>query len=257
MTSAGPPQGWQRPSVNDRDHLHNGREGPTRAARIKARAVLIDLDGTLVDSLPDIAYAANSMRLELGLPALPVAHIASYVGKGVDVLVHRALTETMDGEASPEVFKQGKESFERSYSEVNGNESRVYPGVQQALQELQRKRLPLACVTNKPRSFTLQLLERTNLKAVFAAIVSGDDTRRKKPDAEPMLHACNLLGTEPADATVVGDSENDVLSARAAGCRVIVVETGYNEGKSLLELDADAIVPTLLHAARLIEPLSA
>ncbi len=94
------------------------------------------------------------------------------------------------------------------------------------------------------------------MKAAFAAIVSGDDTRRKKPDAEPMLHACKLLGTAPADAIVIGDSENDVLSARAAGCRVIVVETGYNEGKSLLDLDADAIVPTLLHAARLIEPHS-
>ena len=242
MTAAGPPQGR--------------REGPTRTARFRARAVLIDLDGTLVDSLPDIACAANSMRVELGLPALSVARIASYVGKGVDVLVHRALTETMDGEASPEVFQQGKQSFERFYTEVNGNESRVYPGVHQALQELQRNGVPLACVTNKPRSFTLLLLERTNLKAAFAAIVSGDDTRRKKPDAEPMLHACKLLGTAPASATVIGDSENDVLSARAAGCRVIVVETGYNEGKSLSDLNADAIVPTLLHAARLIEPLS-
>jgi phosphoglycolate phosphatase len=256
MSSAGPPQGRQRPSLRDRDHLHNERGGPTRTARFKARAVLIDLDGTLVDSLPDIACAANSMRVELGLSPLPLARIASYVGKGVDVLVHRALTETMDGEVSPEVFHQGKQAFERRYSEVNGNESRTYPGVQQALEELQRKALPLACVTNKPRSFTLQLLERTNLKAAFAAIVSGDDTRRKKPDAEPMLHACKLLGTAPANTLVIGDSENDVLSARAAGCRVIVVETGYNEGKSLLDLDADAIVATLLHAARLIEPLS-
>ncbi len=114
--------------------------------------------------------------------------------------------------------------------------------------------MPLACVTNKPRSFTLQLLERTKLKTAFTAIVSGDDTQRKKPDGEPMLHACKLLNTEPSDAAVIGDSANDVLSARAAGCRVIVVETGYNEGKSLADLDADAIVPTLLHAARLIEP---
>jgi phosphoglycolate phosphatase len=225
-------------------------------ARFKAHAVLIDLDGTLVDSLPDLACAANTMRVELGLSALPIARIAQYVGKGVDVLVHRALTETMDELASPDVFRQGKHAFERRYSEVNGNESRVYPEVQQALQELQTKALPLACVTNKPRSFTLQLLERTNLKAAFAAIISGDDTRRKKPDAEPMLHACELLGTTPVNAIVIGDSENDVLSARAAGCRIIVVETGYNEGKSLLDLDADAIVPTLLHAARLIEPHS-
>jgi phosphoglycolate phosphatase len=222
-------------------------------SRFRARAVLIDLDGTLVDSLPDIACAINSMRVELGLSTLPLKQIASYVGKGVDVLVHRALTGTIDDQAPPEDFQRGKQSFDRHYSQVNGNESRVYPGVQQALQELQGKGMPLACVTNKPRAFTLQLLERMNLRTAFATIVSGDDTQQKKPDGEPVRHACRLLGVAPADAAVIGDSENDVLSARAAGCRVIVVETGYNEGKSLPDLDADAIVPTLLHAARLIE----
>ena len=128
-------------------------------ARFKARAVLIDLDGTLVDSLPDIACAANSMREELGLPTLPVKQIASYVGKGVDVLVHRALTEH-DGRSSAARRRSNaaRQSFNRHYGEVNGNESRVYPGVQQALEELRGKGMPLACVTNKPRSFTLQLL---------------------------------------------------------------------------------------------------
>ena len=100
--------------------------------RFIARAVLIDLDGTLVDSLPDIACATNAMRAELGLPTLSVKRIASYVGKGVDVLVHRALTETMDDPAPPDEFEYGKQSFNRHYSQVNGNESRVYPGVQHA-----------------------------------------------------------------------------------------------------------------------------
>ena len=223
-------------------------------ARFTARAVLIDLDGTLVDSLPDIGRAVNSMRSELGLQVLPITRIASYVGKGVDVLVHRALTETMNEQAPPDAFQRGKQSFDRCYGEVNGNESRVYAGVQQALNELQRKGMRLACVTNKPKSFTRQLLERTDLISAFNAIVSGDDTQQKKPDAEPMLHACELLDTAPQDAVMIGDSENDVMSARAAGCRVIVVETGYNEGKPLSNLEADAIVPTLLHAARMIEP---
>ena len=218
------------------------------------KAALFDLDGTLVDSLPDLACAANSMRADLGLPLLPVDQIASYVGKGVDVLVHRALTETMEGQALPAAFRRGKQSFNRHYSQVNGNQSRVYPGVQQALEDLRGKAIALACVTNKPRSFTLQLLERMDLKMAFTAIVSGDDTEQKKPHGEPMLHACQLLGVAAPDATVIGDSENDVLAARAAGCQVIVVETGYNEGKSLADLGADAIVPTLLHAARLIEP---
>jgi len=230
--------------------------GATLRPRFVTRAVLIDLDGTLVDSLPDIACAANSMRAELELPVLSVEQIASYVGKGVDVLVHRLLTETMDDQAPDGLFERGRQVFNGCYSEVNGNDSRVYPGVRQALEDFRNKALPLACVTNKPRSFTLQLLERTNLRAAFTAIVSGDDAKQKKPHGAPMLHACQLLGFAASDAIVIGDSENDALSARAAGCRVIVVETGYNEGKSLAELDADAIVPTLLHAARLIEPQS-
>ncbi len=222
--------------------------------RFFARAVLIDLDGTLVDSLPDIAGATNAMREELGLPILAVQRIASYVGKGVDVLVHRALTDTKDDQAPLDLFERGKRAFNRRYSEINGNESRAYPGVEQALEDLRRKAIPLACVTNKPRSFTLQLLERTNLKEAFSAVVSGDDIQQRKPHAEPMLRACQLIGVAASDTTVIGDSENDVLSARAAGCQIIVVETGYNEGKPVADLNADAIVPTLLQAAWLIEP---
>src|SRR4030095_248353 len=123
-------------------------------SRFKARAVLIDLDGTLVDSLPDIASAVNSMCAELGLASLPREQIASYVGKGVEVLVHRTLTGTMDEQASPDAFQLGKASFDRHYSQVNGDESRAYPDVRQALVELQQKGVPLACVTNKPRKFT-------------------------------------------------------------------------------------------------------
>ncbi len=249
MTSVGPPQG-RHPFLRDCAQ----REGSTRTVRFVARAVLIDLDGTLVDSLPDIANATNAMRAELGLPVLPLTQIASYVGKGVDTLVHRALTETMSDPAPEDQFAHGKQSFNGHYRRVNGDESRAYADVPQALEHLRGNGIPLACVTNKPRSFTLQLLERTGLMAAFKAIVSGDDTLQKKPHGEPMLHACKLLGVVASDATVIGDSENDVLSAHAAGCRVIVVETGYNEGKSLADLDADAIVPTLLHAAHLIEP---
>ena len=151
------------------------------SSRFRARAVLIDLDGTLVDSLPDIACAANSMRAELGLSPLPLERIAAYVGKGVDVLVHRALTETMDDQAPPELFRTRQASRSSGVMARSTATSRsVYPGVQQALEELRSKAILLACVTNKPRSFTLQLLERTNLKAAFAAIVSGDDTRTKE-----------------------------------------------------------------------------
>ena len=223
------------------------------SARFAARAVLIDLDGTLVDSLPDIASAVNAMRTDMGRSPLPIQRIENYVGKGADVLVHRALTDSMDDQAAASIFEVGKQSFYRHYAAVNGNESSVFAGVREGLQDLQGKGIALACVTNKPRQFTLQLLDRIGLRTAFGAIVSGDDTEQKKPHAAPMLHACQLLGVAAADAVVIGDSDNDVVSAQAAGCRVIVVETGYNEGRSTSELDADAIVSSLLHAARLIE----
>jgi phosphoglycolate phosphatase len=221
--------------------------------RVPARGVLIDLDGTLLDTVPDLASAVNAMLADFGRPPLAEAQVASYVGKGADVLVHRALTGSMDGRADGTEFQRGKRSFYDHYRRENGRQAVVFPGVREAIALMRRHGLALACVTNKPREFTVELLERVGL-ADFDAVVTGDDTTDKKPHPAPMLHACALLKLLPTETAMVGDSENDVLSARAAGCRVIVVETGYNEGRPVSELDADAIVPGLLDAARLIEP---
>ncbi len=224
--------------------------------RVQARGVLIDLDGTLLDTVPDLAAAVNAMLGDLGRPALATERVAAYVGKGADVLVHRSLTGSLDGRAEAVEFQRGKDSFYAHYRRENGRQAVVFPGVREAIAVMRQRGLALACVTNKPREFTHELLQRVGLDD-FDAIVSGDDTVEKKPHPAPMLHACRLLQIAPAEAAMVGDSENDVLSARAAGCRVIVVETGYNEGRPVSELEADAIVPGLLDAARLIEPLHA
>lgn len=224
---------------------------------IAARAVLIDLDGTLLDTAPDLAAAVNAMRKEMQLPELPEERVAAFVGKGAEVLVHRSLTGELDGKASEEKFNCGREAFYRHYRRFNGLAAQLYPGVAEALDNLRAKSLPLACVTNKPREFTLVLLERVGLLESFSAIVAGDDTVRKKPDAEPMLLACRQLAVDPRESAAIGDSANDVAAARAAGCHVIAVETGYNEGMPASELKADVIVPTLLDAARLIEPIAA
>lgn len=221
---------------------------------VPARGVLIDLDGTLLDTVPDLAAAVNAMLAEFGRPPLAVEQVAAYVGKGADVLVHRSLTGALDGRADEAEFRRGKDSFYVHYRRENGRQAVVFPGVREAIASMRDRGLALACVTNKPREFTHELLQRVGLDD-FDAIVSGDDTVEKKPHPAPMLHACRLLKIAPGEAAMVGDSENDVLSARAAGCRVIVVETGYNEGRPVSDLDADAIVPGLLDAARLIEPL--
>lgn len=222
-----------------------------------ARAVLIDLDGTLLDTVPDLAAAVNAMLGELGRAALPVATVAAYIGKGADVLVHRALSGALDGRADAALFARGKDAFYRHYRRLNGHAALVFPGVPSALATFRERGFRLACVTNKPREFTLDLLARVELLGFFDAVVSGDDTAEKKPHAAPLLAACTRLEVGIDDAVMIGDSENDLLSARAAGCRAILVEGGYNEGQPVSALAADAIVETLVDAVALLAPAGA
>lgn len=218
------------------------------------RGVLIDLDGTLMDTAPDLAVAANAMRAEFGLPALPVDRIAAFVGKGAEVLVHRALTGELNGRADDAAFERARAAFYRHYHTVNGTHALVFEGVPQALALLRSLGLAIACVTNKPREFTVPLLERLGLAPAFDAVVAGDDVREKKPHPAIVLAACARLNVAPAQALMIGDSVNDALAARAAGMRVVLVETGYNEGEPVATLagtpGVDAIFATLFDAAQ-------
>lgn len=229
--------------------------------RAAPRAVLIDLDGTLMDTAPDLAAAANAMRAEFGLPPLAVERIAAFVGKGADKLVHRALTDTLDGEVDAATFARGRAAFYRHYRATNGRATVVFDGVPQALALLRSRGLKLACVTNKPREFTLPLLEQRQLAGYFDAVVAGDEVKEKKPHPALLLEACARLGVAPAQARMIGDSVNDALAARAAGMRALLVETGYNEGESVAALAAtpgvDAIVDALFDAAqRLVDSIN-
>jgi len=214
------------------------------------KAVLIDLDGTLLDSIPDLSDAANAMRIELGLPALPVDLVTTFVGKGVEHLVRRTLVGNLtDADPDPALFEQGRAVFFRHYHAFNGKRAACYPGVIEGLQALRAQGLRLAVVTNKPEQFTLPLLERTGLAPYFEAVVSGDTCERKKPDPMPMAHACTLLGVAPQAALAIGDSGNDSLSAQAAGLRVLLVPYGYNEGHDVRTLEVDGIVSSLVEAS--------
>jgi phosphoglycolate phosphatase len=214
------------------------------------RAFLFDLDGTLLDSAPDLAAAANAMLAELGLPARDPAVVATYIGKGIPKLVERTLTGSLDAAADPVLFARALPIYERYYAEESGRRSVPFPGVIEGLRALRDAGLPLACITNKAERFTLDLLQRTGLGGFFPVVVCGDTVGRKKPDPEPVLTACARLGVRPADALMIGDSANDVQSARAAGCPVWCVPYGYNEGRPVETLDCDAIVPDLAEAAR-------
>lgn len=225
-------------------------------SRFRVAAVIIDLDGTLLDTAPDIAAAANAMRADLGLAPLPTAQIVSYVGKGAEVLVHCTLTQSREQRAEAGLFARAHERFHIRYHETNGREARVYPGVREGLQGMRAKGLRLACVTNKPGAFVAPLLELTGLAGYFEMTLAGDSLPRKKPDPLPMLHVAERFGLAPAQVLAIGDSVNDARAARAAGMPVVAVPYGYNEGQAIESLDVDAIVSGLDEACALIEPHS-
>ena len=214
---------------------------------------MIDLDGTLADTIPDLAEAANRMLRELGRPELEPALIRTFVGKGIPRLVERALAGNLDGRVDGAQRERALPLYERCYADVNGKHTVVFPGVREGLQRLRAMRLPLACVTNKAERFTRALLEQLDLAPSFEQVIAGDTLPQKKPDPQPLLHACRGFGITPGEMLMIGDSANDVEAARAAGCPVFCVDYGYNEGRDVRELDVDAIVASLIDATRLIQ----
>ena len=220
---------------------------------LRVKAVMIDLDGTLADTIPDLAAAANMMLAELGRPVLDVELIRTFVGKGIPRLVERALAGGLEAAAPPGLPERALPVYERCYAEVNGRHSVVYPGVMEGLRLLRAMGLPLACVTNKSGRFTAPLLDSLGIASSFDQVIAGDTLPQKKPDPAQLIHACRGFGIAPREMLMIGDSVNDAEAARAAGCPVFCVDYGYNEGRDVRELDVDAIVASLEEAARLLQ----
>jgi phosphoglycolate phosphatase len=222
---------------------------------LRVSAVTIDLDGTLADTIPDLAAAANTMLGELGGAALEVDRIRTFVGKGIPKLVERTLSEAFLGGVPGDLMARALPVYERCYSECNGRHSALYPGVSEGLEALRNMGMPLACVTNKSGRFTVPLLEQLGLARYFGQVIAGDTLAQKKPAPAQLLHAAQRFGVAPGDMLVIGDSVNDAEAARAAGCPVFCVTYGYNEGRDVRELDVDAIVGSIAEATRLIEKI--
>ncbi len=226
--------------------------GPRFTLPVPVKAVVIDLDGTLLDTVGDLASAANSMRSELGLAALDPKVIKTFVGKGIANLVSRTLTDG-SGNLGQAALNTAIALFERHYALCLTETSRPYPGVEKGLQALRAKGLRLGCITNKAARFTQPLLASTGLDGYFEIVLSGDSLPRKKPDPLPLRHAARFFNVEPRQLLLVGDSVNDIQAARAAGCPVFVVPYGYNEGQDIRALDYDVLIEGLDEAAKFVE----
>ncbi len=211
------------------------------------RSVTVDLDGTLLDTIPDLAAAANAMMRELGRPEFPLQTVASFVGRGIPKLVARCLPDLDEA-----AVDAAQAIFRRHYAIENGRCSTVFPGVVEGLQEMRDAGLRLAVITNKAAAFTEPLLVATGLAPWFEFAVSGDTLAHKKPHPAQLLHACERMGTRPGENLHIGDSHHDAVAARAAGCPVFIVPYGYNEGMDVQGIDCDAIVTSLAEAAQRI-----
>ena len=232
------------------------RAKPKFSFPIPLKAVLLDLDGTLLDTVGDIATAANMMRASLGFAPLDPAVIKSFVGKGIANLVARTLKDTV-GEVGPTALKVAVANFERQYDKCFGDTSIAFPGVVDGLNALREKGFRLGCVTNKAEKFTLPLLEKSGLGSYFEITLSGDSLPEKKPHPLPLQHAAMFFECNPAELLMIGDSVNDAQAARAAGCPVFIVPYGYNEGMELRGLDCDAFIddiPSALKFVKLLAP---
>ena len=206
-------------------------------------AYLFDLDGTLVDTAPDINAALNHALGTHGCTGVDEAHTRHWVGHGAKALVAGAIR---DQGLDPALETPLLDSFIDYYAGHLSTLSRPYPGVLEALDGLSERGAQLAVVTNKLTRFTEPLLEELELSPRFGAIVCGDTTANAKPAADPALEACRRLGAEPPASLFVGDSAADVGCARAAGCPVVVVRDGYNHGIAPEALGADSVIESFL-----------
>lgn len=223
-------------------------------AQLAIRAVLLDLDGTLLDTVLDLHAAANGMLADLGRPPVAVEEIRAYVGRGIPNLVKRVLAGALEAADDPNPPPaDALASFKKHYEHFNGRAAKPFPGVVAGLEALKAKGLTLGVITNKAQAFTVPLLERTGLMPYMSVAVAGDQLPKPKPDPMPLVWACGRMNVSPADTLMIGDSVHDFKAGRAAGCKVFLVPYGYNEGQDVQGLAADAIVASIEDAARLIE----
>jgi phosphoglycolate phosphatase len=219
----------------------------------KPEMILIDVDGTLVDSVPDLAYCVDEMMAALGRAPCGESRVRNWVGNGVERLVRRALTGTLEGEPDEADFNRAYPVFLELYAKNTSVRSCLYPGVREGIDLLKAAHYRLGCVTNKAAQFTEPLLKDLGVYDDFSIVISGDTLTKKKPDPAPLLHAASFFGCEPSSAMMVGDSVSDVAAARAAGFQIVCMSYGYNHGIDIRESAPDAVINNLTEIIPLLE----
>ena len=205
-------------------------------------AAIVDLDGTMVDTVGDFEQALGRTLAEFALAPVDRAFITRTVGRGSMYLLTQALAQAG---GAPELLEPAWTHYQRHYAEINGCHADVFPGVREGLAAMRARGWRLACVTNKPRAFALALLEAKGLSAPFEYVFGGDSFARHKPDPLPLIKTCEALRTRPDLTLMVGDSRNDCEAARAAGCPVVLVSYGYNHGEPVADARPDGIIDRL------------
>lgn len=210
--------------------------------------ILFDLDGTLVDSVPDLAAAVDEMLRALERPLAGLDKVRQWVGNGAPMLVQRALTDEQNPNADAidsVLFDKAFSLFMSAYGSSASHSSTLYPGVMECLQGLQARGIKLGVVTNKPIQFTHPILDEFGLSPFFSMVLGGDSLPQKKPSPEPLWHAMELAGVAADRTLMVGDSKSDIGAARAAGCAVVAVPYGYNHGEPIQNYKPDLLVECL------------
>ncbi len=228
------------------------RAKPKFTFPLQLKVVLVDLDGTLLDTVGDIITGVNLMRATLGFAPLEANVVRNFVGKGIHNLVAKSLKDAV-GEVGPTALKVAVANFERQYQTCFTDTSKPYPGVVDGLNALKDAGFRLGCVTNKVEKFTLPLLQHTGMRDYFEIVVCGDTVAEKKPHPMQIKHAAEFFGCKAAEMLLIGDSINDAAAARAAGSAVFIVPYGYNEGQELRGLDCDAFIDDLPAAMKFVK----
>ncbi len=220
----------------------------------RVRLLLFDLDGTLLDSVPQLHLAVDAALRDVGLPGVSQAEVQTWIGNGADVLIQRAMLRRHEVSPPPDeaLFRQVRARFEHHYQAGLTSGFALYPGVHSTLCRLKQAGYLLAVVTNKPSQFVPALLAEAGLDSLFSLLVGGGCLPVKKPDPAPLLHVCQQLGIPPSASLMVGDSSNDVQAARAAGIPVVGLTYGYNHGEPIAASEPDWIMDDFRDLALLL-----